>query len=159
MGVLATGDRTSLYLPVVSSCPAPTATPDPYALIEQRIGDLIDEARAAHGLPPLARARELVRAARRHSAAMAEHGFFDHRGSDGSTPGERIEEAGYDWRAWGENIAAGYLSPEDIVASWMASSGHRKALLSSMYQDMGVGYAHNPSSRYRHYYTVKFASR
>lgn len=158
-GTLATGIRTTLYLPAIASFPMPTATPDPNALIEQRIGDLINEARAAHGLPPLARASELARAACRHSTDMANHNFLAHIGSDGSTPGQRIKEAGYGWRAWGENIAAGYLSPEDVVAAWMASSGHRSVILRETYMDMGVGYAYNASSQYRHYYTVKFASR
>jgi uncharacterized protein YkwD len=158
-GVLASGATATLYLPAISLCPAPTATPDPNALIEQRIGDLINEARAAHGLPPLARVDELALAARRHSADMASHGFFDHVGSDGSTPGERIEQAGYPWRACGENIAAGYLTPEDVVGAWMASEAHSEAILSDVYLDMGAGYAYDAASPYDHYYTVDLATR
>ncbi len=157
--VLTAGAPTTVYLPAVSACPAPTATPDPNALLEQRIGDLINAARAAHGLPPLARAGELAQAARRHSADMAGNDFCDHVGSDGSTPGGRIEAAGYVWYACGENIAAGHATAEDVVKAWLDSDGHRATILSSAYQDMGVGYAYNAASRYVRYYAVDFASR
>ena len=149
---------TILYLPAVSSSPQPAATPDPSALIEQRIGDLINGARAEHGLPPLARSDELALAARRHSTDMATHGFFDHAGSDGSTPGERITLAGYAWRACGENIAAGYLTPEDVMGAWMGSDAHRDAILSDLYLDMGAGYAYDAGSPYDRYYTVDLAA-
>lgn len=159
----ATGERTlsaaghtTLYMPVVSPHPAPAL--DPVAAIERRVGELINAARAAHGLPPLAYSVELAAAARRHSADMAMHSFFEHVGSDGSTPGTRVEAAGYAWCACGENIAAGHPTPESVVDAWLASDGHRAAILSTTYQDMGIGYVYSATSSYRHYYTAEFAT-
>lgn len=150
---------TTLYFPVVGSSPLPAATPDPNALIEARIAELVNAARSDEGLAPLALADELTRAARRHSLDMATHGLFDHVGSDGSQPDERMSEAGYAWHACGENIGAGYTSPEDVVAAWMSSDGHRCAILSDTFRDMGVGYAYDPDSPYRRYYTLDLATR
>ena len=49
---------------------------------------------------------------------MAEDDFFDH-----STP-EQVENFGYDWKAWGENIAAGHQTPESVVQDWVKSPTH-----------------------------------
>ena len=58
----------------------------------------------------------------------------------------RMTEAGYNWSAWGENIlyksssAAGYVTADDIVQSWMDSDGHCKNIMDPGVQDLGVGY-------------------
>mgnify|MGYP005840473907 CR=1 FL=1 len=161
VAALAAGTPTTLYLPAISSGPAPTPapspTPGPSALIEQRIAELINAARLEQGLSPLMVDGALTRAARRHSADMAANTFFDHIGSDGSTPGQRIEEAGYSWYACGETIAAGHATPEDVVTAWLNSEGHREAILCPLYQDLGVGYVNDPTSVYGRYCTVDFA--
>lgn len=158
VGAHAAGAGTVVHLPIVASASPPTATPDPIAEIEGRIGALINQARASEGLPPLTVCSELMRAARRHSADMAAHDFCDHDGSDGSTPGQRITDAGYVWHACGENVAAGYPSPEAVVDAWLRSDGHRAAILSDVYADMGVGYAYGPGG-YQRYYTVDLGTR
>ena len=72
---------------------------------------------------------------------------------------DRIEDAGYLWSAAGENIAAGYSTPQAVVTGWMNSAGHRQNILSSAYCDLGVGYAYNRSSTYDHYWTQDFGRR
>ncbi len=157
-GTLSAAGPTTLYLPTVSAGPVPTPTLDPGASMEGRIADLINAVRVDHGLAPLALSVELAGAARLHSADMAANAFFDHVGSDGSTPGDRMEAAGYPWYACGEIIAAGYASAEEVVDGWMGSEGHREAILCTLYQDMGVGYVHDATSVYGRYYTVDFAA-
>ena len=39
---------------------------------------------------------------------------------------------------YGENLAKGQSTPEDAVAAWMASDGHRKNILNAGYKTMGV---------------------
>ena len=73
---------------------------------------------------PLAWNAQLAAAADRHSTDMAVHNFMDHTGSDGSSAGQRITQAGYVWRAWGENIAAGYPTVAAVVQGWLGSPGH-----------------------------------
>ncbi|NEP07952.1 MAG: CAP domain-containing protein, partial [Okeania sp. SIO4D6] len=71
---------------------------------------------------------------------MALQDFFDHTGLDGSSAGDRIETTGYDFSAWAENIAVGYLTPEAVVEGWMNSPGHRANILDPNLQEIGVGY-------------------
>jgi uncharacterized protein YkwD len=84
---------------------------------------------------------------------------LSHTGSDGSDPGQRITRAGYIWRTYGENVAAGYTTPESVVAGWMQSDGHRANILNPAFRDIGVGYAYGASSTYKHYWTQVFAAR
>ena len=39
----------------------------------------------------------------------------------------------------GENIAYGQNSPEDVMNSWMNSSGHRANILNAEFEEIGVG--------------------
>src|SRR6058998_1939987 len=65
----------------------------------------VNQQRAARGLSPLVRVGALDRAAQAYAIRMATEGFFDHNAPDGSTPGQRLQDAGYTGRTWGENIA------------------------------------------------------
>src|SRR4051794_24451229 len=77
---------------------------------------------------------------------MADSSCFGH--ACGSTLGERYAQAGYlDPQAWAENIAAGQLTPEEVMTSWMGSGGHRSNILGNLYQDAGVGLAATSSGR------------
>ncbi|MCZ7575498.1 MAG: CAP domain-containing protein [Ardenticatenaceae bacterium] len=155
------------YLPILINQPLPapsptaTATPSPpdQSPQEQAIVTRINAERAARDLPPLAVAPELIQAARRHSRDMAEHHLTGHIGSDGSTPGQRIREAGYNWSTENEIIGWGFADPEAMVAWWMNDKLHREIVLSTAYKDLGVGYVTEPSSDWIHYWTVDFGSR
>jgi uncharacterized protein YkwD len=90
---------------------------------------------------------------------MARNDFFSHTGSDGSSPGQRISRAGYRWWTYGENIAAGYPSPEHVVDAWMNSAGHRANILNPDFRDIGVGYIYKPDTTYGHYWTQDMGAR
>lgn len=94
--------------------------------------------RAAAGLPPLARSPALDAAARAHATDMARHGFFGHRGSNGSTHGDRIRTAGVSSCGVAENIADGPFTPAGVMAGWMESQGHRRNILNRRYSDYGL---------------------
>ncbi len=146
--------------------PEPTATlpppSDASADFAAEVVRLTNEHRQAHGCAPLQMNAQLVRAAQHHSDDMARNDFFSHTGSDGSTPGDRIEREGYAWQRYGENIAAGYATPAAVVDAWMKSSGHRANILNCNFQEIGVGYtALDPdpgSVRYKHYWVQDFAT-
>ncbi len=104
--------------------------------------------------PPLAWNCQLQVAATRHSSDMATHNFMSHTGSDNSTPGERISQAGYNWYTYGENIAAGYNSVNSVMQAWTASPGHCANMMASYFKDFGSsGY----SSVYGVFWTQVFA--
>lgn len=123
---------------------------------ERTVWTLTNQERADNGLPGLSLNGDLVESARAHSADMATQDYFDHTGLDGSSPGDRIAATGYEASSWGENIAAGYGTPQAVVEGWMNSPGHRANILGDNYCDIGVGYADGEGSTYGTYWTQNF---
>jgi uncharacterized protein YkwD len=114
---------------------------------------LVNAERAKAGCPALTVDSALTEAAQEHSEDMAAHRNMSHTGSDGSSPADRITGAGYDWSAYGENVAYGYATPEKVMAGWMSSPGHRANILDCGFKEIGVGLA-QPGS----YWTQDFAA-
>jgi uncharacterized protein YkwD len=96
---------------------------------------LINGQRAAHGLPGLQGSMRLNRSAQDWTNEMVASGNFTH-GSDFSA---RISAVGFSWSAAGENIAAGFLTPREVVSGWMRSTDHCHNILSPVYRDVGTG--------------------
>ncbi|AIC95904.1 MULTISPECIES: SafA/ExsA family spore coat assembly protein [Shouchella] len=125
--------------------------------IEKEVVRLVNEERAKHGLQPLKENWELSRVARFKSADMRDKNYFSHTSPTYGSPHQMIRDFGIQYRASGENIAAGQTSAQAVFQSWMNSSGHRQNILSPTYTEIGVGYAEGGS--YRHYWTQMFISR
>ena len=118
--------------------------------LEQLMLELINEERAAVGLPPLRFNGDLNEASEDHSLWMLATDTFSHTGQGGSSAGDRIVDAGYElegnW-AWGENIAwqseRGDPGLEDDVRdlheSLMQSPSHRANILSPDFDEIGIG--------------------
>lgn len=87
--------------------------------------------RAAAGLPVLGANDKLTKAAAAHARDMAANGFFSHKGSDGSSIGDRARMARYGFCFIAENIAKGQGSLDEVLTGWMASEGHRRNILSA----------------------------
>jgi uncharacterized protein YkwD len=87
---------------------------------------------------------------------MAVNAFFDHTNLQGQGPSERLALAGYAWTTWGENIAAGYATPQQVVAGWLASHGHCVNMMNGAFTELGVGYYYGAGSPYGHYWTQDF---
>ncbi len=107
---------------------------------------------------PVRRHDKLDRAARRFARLMAHRNFFDHASPDGSDPGDRISREGYRWTGYGENIAAGYQTPRDVVRGWMQSEGHCVNIMSRL-PEIGVGWGYDADSDYGTYWVLDLASR
>jgi len=110
---------------------------------------MVNRMRRHYNLPMLAFSKELRRSATAHSTDMVVHGYFAHDGLDGSTLGDRIQNAGYPARVntyrIGENIGGGFGrrlgSPAAVCRAWMRSPSHRANILSPSFHDFGVGVA------------------
>ena len=120
------------------------------ARIRSRVVALVNEARSHArrcgserfaAAPPLRVSSTLTDAAEAHAADMARRKFFEHRGSDGSQPKDRVARAGYAHRLTGENIALGPQSAEEVVAGWLDSPGHCANIMEPRFQDIGIGLA------------------
>ena len=100
--------------------------------------------------PPLAFHPLLIDAARAHSQWMLDENEFDHTGAGGSSAGERMEAAGYEFTGswiWGENISwrgtTGVPDQEQFTLMMhddlFMSSGHRQNLLNADFEEIGLG--------------------
>lgn len=156
------------YFPYVSVAPEPTGTPTPTAippeeeLIEQETALQINVIRSNNGSPALAVVDELTQSARRHSRYMAD--IYDsepkHEGPDGTFGCERMLDAGYDWSTCNEIIGWGFGGNTSAMINWwMNSPTHQPIILSSNYEDFGVGHVIEPSSYWGYYWTVNFGTR
>ncbi|MFD4371905.1 CAP domain-containing protein [Streptomyces sp. NPDC058486] len=116
---------------------------------------LVNAERAKAGCGPLTANATLTRAAQGHSDDMAARDYFDHTNPDGDGPGERVTAAGYPWSTYGENIAMGQTTPEQVMEGWMNSPGHRANILNCDFKELGVGVHTNGGP----YWTQVFGAR
>ncbi len=108
--------------------------------------------------PPVKASAILTNAATAHARDMAAHATLDHRGSDGSTPDERVSRAGYRWRATGENVASGQRDADAVVAAWLESPGHCANIMAPGFTEMGVAFALVPGGNPGIYWAQSFGT-
>ncbi len=143
--ILQARSAITIYLPVIYRSPTPA----------EELVDLINAERIRQGRSPLEIDGLIMDVAEAHSQDMINRNFFDHTNPDGLTPGDRLSNAGYTWSWSGENIGAGYTTPQAMFNAWMNSSGHRNNILSANYTKIGIGYV--TGGYYGHYWTADFA--
>jgi hypothetical protein len=105
------------------------------------VGCLVNHERTAAGLGTLAVQPQLTTAAQLFSIDMGTRGFFSHDSPDGKDPGDRITAAGFNWGAYGENIAYGQRTPREVMTAWLASEGHCENLMTPGFTVVGYGVA------------------
>ena len=104
-----------------------------------RVVELVNQERAKQGLSPLSTMTNLTAAANIRAPELVV--LFDHNRPDGTQCFTALREANVTgYFTAGENIAAGYSTPEAVVNGWMNSSGHRANILNSSFTHIGVGY-------------------
>src|SRR5271165_3991343 len=131
-------------------------TPDILATVAHYNVDLNATEQAiasAPAKPPLAWNPDLAAAAQAHSQDMATNQFQSHTGSDGSTPDQRMQQAGYtNASSTGENAFAYASSIDEAMQAFLIDwgvpdAGHRRNILqpdvssSDAYQSVGIGIA------------------
>lgn len=133
--------------------------PPPANPLAGELLQLINDERAAAGLASLAVAPELMASAQGHSQGMATSGLVSHTGSDGSSPQDRMQQAGYAWLRCGENIAVTQPTPREAVAFWMQSPPHRANILDPTFQELGVGVVADSATAHQFYWTLNLGRR
>lgn len=86
---------------------------------------------------------KLEKAALAHARDMNRNGYFSHTSRNGNSVKDRVERAGYKLTgyhtySYGENIAAGQRSIEQVMNSWIKSAGHCKNLMNPNFREIGV---------------------
>ncbi len=116
--------------------------------IEKAIFDKVNAIRIENNLNPLDENTELKNAANIRATEITLN--FSHTRPDGSdwyTVDENI--------VYGENLARGYETAEDVVNAWMESPKHRKNILSNKFTTMAISLTSKDS---RNYFAQEFGA-
>lgn len=122
---------------------------------EAKVLELVNKERAKAGLSPVRYNGTLDNAAEKHARHMGLVGRMAHDGIGDGDPGERIRAEGFR-RGWGENVATGQSSPEQVVREWMNSPSHRRNILDPNFRSLGVAYT--TAANGRSYWAQAFGS-
>lgn len=117
-----------------------------------KVFDLTNAEREKAGLPKLKKMDEVT--ARANIRAWELTLNPAHQRPDGGKYYTVLNDMSYSASA--ENLAAGQATPEAVVEAWMNSDGHRKHILSSDYEYLGVGYYNVEGSTYTHHWIQIF---
>lgn len=111
----------------------------------RQVAGIVNRERAANGLAPLKYSDKLSEAALVRAEEI--QSVFSHTRPNGTRCFTAVTEAGISYRSVGENIAYGQRTPEEVMNSWMNSSGHRANILGS-YDYIGVGVTYRNGTYY-----------
>lgn len=112
---------------------------------------LQEEFNTLPAVPPLAINAALTAAARSHSDWMFTNAVQEHIGTGGSSPGNRLTAAGYNWDTYGENIfsyaSSVFHGHAGFEIDWGYGTygmqgpprGHRENIHYSSFREVGVG--------------------
>jgi len=100
---------------------------------------LVNTHRQSLGLGALVWDQTAADVALAHSRDMVARGYFGHTNPDGQTSADRLSAAGIRFTVAGENIAFGFLAPEDVFVAWMNSPDHRENIEFAGFTHHGVG--------------------
>lgn len=136
---------------------APAGAATDLGELERQVVQLHNQARAQHGLAPLTVVPLFTAESREWSQTMAATGTLAHQtaaSGHGSYVDTTCTASGLAWTWCGENVAAGQPTAADVHAAWMASSGHRAAILRPEATVVGVGAWQDASGRI--WWTARF---
>ena len=148
-GETTPGDARPQGQPDAAPPDPPDAAPvDPGPLYDQLsadaqgVFDTINEERVAAGLQLVELRDTLVCAAQSHSDDIGPNQVCGHTGTDGSSPGDRVNSCG--GGGWtGEIVACGQGTPRSAVDAWLNSPGHRGIMLDGSKREIGVAVVNN----------------
>lgn len=115
----------------------------------------INAMRMENGLEPLQTAPLLQEMCQERADELTKS--YSHSRANGDAWYTILTDYGIDTNCFaGENIAAGYDTPEGVVNGWMNSAGHRRNILNTNYEyfAIGVSYYENDPEYYFYYWDL-----
>jgi uncharacterized YkwD family protein len=101
---------------------------------------LVNQERAKASLKSLASDSSLSAMALDKAKDMYNNHYFDHTSPTYGSPFDMMKTYGIRYTYAGENIAMGQRTPQEVMAAWMNSTGHRQNILNPKYTKIGVSY-------------------
>lgn len=102
-----------------------------------QVSALINQFRAENGVGELRVAPILNEIAAKRAAELSVK--FDHSRPDGNPCYSILDNYNIDFYSWGENIAMGFDTPEDVFEVWKNSEAHRLNMLKEKFNYIGIG--------------------
>lgn len=121
-------------IPIIEDAENTKSSEDEFA---EQVLVLINQERVNAGLNELTMPDYLVAPANKRAEELKE--LFSHTRPDGSSWSTVFDDYGIPYKAAGENLAYGYLTPEEVVDGWMNSQGHRANILYDSFNQIGIG--------------------
>ena len=110
------------------------------AITPEKIIELTNEKRMENNLGALTANELLAQAAAEKAQAILASGQFQHNIEEKKFS-EWIKESDYKYSYVGENLAIDFITSEGVLDAWLASNTHKKNILNSYYQEIGVAVA------------------
>ncbi|WP_431028711.1 CAP domain-containing protein [Lysinibacillus sp. LZ02] len=110
-----------------------------YEQLARLMVEITNVSRAKAGVATLTYDTKVAAVAKAHSVDMVTNKYFAHNSLNGSTPFDRMEAAGLDYRTAGENLADGHSTIFHAHNGLFNSPGHRKNILNKEFKHAGVG--------------------
>ncbi len=108
-----------------------------YTDLINEVYEITNNYRSLVGVPSLTLDSSLVEAASIRAKELSDS--FSHTRPNGSSCFTVLSELGISYGTAGENIAAGYSSPQSVMEGWRSSSGHYQNIISSKFKKIGIG--------------------
>jgi uncharacterized protein YkwD len=119
--------------------PDKNAHPVHEKLSSEALVSLTNEARRGNGVPVLKENSQLGRIAEERARDMLKKQYFGHVAPDGESYPDVARKVGYRYKCLSENIASGdFPTNRKLIEGWMQSPGHRKNLLSTDVDEIGI---------------------
>ena len=115
---------------------------------------LVNHERFLDGLEPLTAFKTLQGAADIRAEELTR--LTEHERPNGEECFTVLGEVGLKFSRAGENIAAGYRTPMDVVSAWMNSPGHRANILTPEFMHIGIGFETRSNDMYGTYWVQLF---
>ena len=158
----ATAAATAASTAAATSASGETSTAacsfDENAQFVTQLQTLINDARTEAGLPALTVNTQLATAAENHAVDMLCNNYLSHIGLDGSTPEQRVDEAGFTASLVVENFYALHPAyggnPQSALDWWMGDTESRADLLNANTTVVGIAYVTSDESLLGGYFVV-----
>ncbi len=98
-----------------------------------KVLEMVNKERAANGLSAITMDEDFLEKAVQRSAEISL--YYEHERPDGSDLSSLVEGL---IGSFGENIAYGFNSAEEVMSKWMTSTDHKANILKSNYKSMGI---------------------
>jgi uncharacterized protein YkwD len=136
------GRAWSAYLAPPAACKGATDASASPVVQRRAVACLINWARRQDRRARLSQSTSLQQAAGLKGQKVASCGELSHTpcGSDLIGP---LKASGYRYASFGENLFVGpwgSVTPRDVVAAWLQSSGHRENVLRPYFRDVGAAF-------------------